>query len=70
MATVETVDREKKTVLFEVNGTKIKFVLYDGLLVELCRFRDAGVYDRANQYIQVEEYNKIKKQAYAILTGR
>ena len=69
MIKVDSVDREKKTVEFTVNGTHIKFMLYIGVLVELSRYRDSQVLDRANMYIQVSEYNKIRRQGLAILKG-
>ena len=69
MVKVDKVDREKHTVELTVNGTHIKFRLYLGVIVELCRYRDSAILDRANMYIQVSEFNKIRRQAYAILKG-
>ena len=67
MIKVKAVDHEKKTVTFGINGTDVKFALYRGIIVELSRTRDSQILDRANLYIQVEDYNKIRRQAYAIL---
>lgn len=68
---VVAVGKEKEEVILGWEAIEITFVLWDGKLVEMSRWRIDGarIYDEESLFIPPASYQEIKRRAYAILKG-
>ena len=72
MVTIKAVNRVfgvPRSVVLDIKGTEIKFIMYDGKIKEITRLRDSCIYDAHNYYISKADYAQAVKQAVTILKG-
>jgi ribosomal protein L19 len=70
--TIKAVNRVSgvpRSVIVDIKGTEIKFIMYDDKIKEITRLRNSKVYDAHNYYISKADYAQAVKQAVTILKG-
>lgn len=69
IVSVPRISCKPQSVLVDVNGIYLKFMLYCGKLKEVMRYKDSRIYDCGTLDIPRLEYTKAIRAAMAILRG-